>query len=94
MKKVGTRILYNDVGVVFVLHRMEGDVLDRDNSDIRFIDIPFDDFDPHTHFIKGVVDDKPIIEKIQLPETPEQKRIRELEDVLLLQAEAELGGIL
>lgn len=95
--KVGTRIIYeeNSQNVVTVLHRMEGDVAERSNESLVFVDIPFDEFDPITHLIKGIDSDgKAIIEAILIQETEEQRRIRELEDALLLQADEETGGIL
>ncbi|KPN95270.1 hypothetical protein [Lysinibacillus sp. ZYM-1] len=95
--KVGTRIIYeeNSKNVVTVLHRMEGDALERSKELLVFVDIPFDEFDPITHLIKGIDSDgNAIIETISLQETDEQKRIRELEDTLLLQTDNEIGGIL
>lgn len=95
--KVGTRIVYeeNSKNVVTVIHRMEGDVLERSKEQLVFVDIPFDEFDPITHLIKGIDSfGKPIIETISLQETDEQKLIRELEDTLLLQTDNEIGGIL
>lgn len=95
--KVGTRIIYeeNSKNVVTVLHRMEGDVLERSDEQLIYVDIPFDDFDPLTHLIKGIDSDgKAIIEAIPVQETEEQRRIRELEDILLIQTDDEIGGIL
>lgn len=95
--KVGTRIIYeeNSKNVVTVLHRMEGDVLERADEQLVYVDIPFDDFDPLTHLIKGIDSDgKAIIEAIPLQETEEQRKIRELEDTLLIQTDNEIGGIL
>lgn len=95
--KVGTRIIYeeNTKNIVTVLHRMEGDVVERSNESLVIVDIPFDEFDPITHLIKGIDSDgKAIIEAIPLQETEEQRKIRELEDTLLIQTDNEIGGIL
>lgn len=95
--KVGTRIIYeeNSKNVVTVLHRMEGDVVERSNESLVIVDIPFDEFDPITHLIKGIDSDgRAIIEVIPLQETEEQRKIRELEDTLLIQTDNEIGGIL
>ncbi len=95
--KVGTRIIYeeNSKNIVTVLHRIDGDVLERSNEPLVYIDIPFDEFDPITHLIKGIDSEgKAIIEAIPIQETEEERRIRELEDTLLIQTDNEIGGIL
>jgi len=95
--KVGTRVIYGSESknIVIVLHRMEGDVLERSNEPLEYIDIPFDYFDPSTHFIDGIDENgSAIITILPNNETEEQQRIRKLEDALLLQADLENGGLL
>lgn len=95
---VGTRIIFdaNDGNVIEVYGDMEGGVTDRPQwGRLDYIDIDFGKVNLMTHRIIGVnVETKqPILEAI-VNETEEQKRIRELEDELLLAADAEMGGIL
>lgn len=95
--KIGTRIIYesNSKNIATILHRMEGNVLERSDEPLMYVDIPYDSFHPTTHYISGIDEDgMAIIEKLPIHETEEQKQIRELEDVLLLQTENEVGGIL
>ncbi|MGG2110192.1 hypothetical protein ABFY60_06690 [Lysinibacillus pakistanensis] len=95
--KIGTRIIYGakSKNVVTVLHRMEGDIVERSNESLKYIDIPFDDFDPSMHFISGIDEQgSTIIAIVPNYETEEQQRIRELEDTLLLQTDSEIGGLL
>lgn len=95
---VGTRIIFEaNVGnIIEVYGDMEGGVTDRPQwGRLDYIDIDFGKVNLMTHRIIGVnVETKqPILEAI-VNETAEEKRIRELEDALLLQAENEVGGIL
>ena len=95
--QVGTRVIYEveSKNIVSVLHRMDGEVSERSNEQLAYIDIPYDNFNPVTHFIEGVDENgDAIIKPLPIQETEEQRRIRELEDALLLQTDNELGGIL
>lgn len=94
---VGTRIIYNSNGeVIEVYGDMEGGVSGRPQwSQLDYIDIDFGQINLLTHRVIGINVEtrQPILEAID-NETEEQKRIRELEDALLLAADAETGGIL
>lgn len=99
MNKVGARIFYDprDGDILITLGEMMGDVLPRQPmTDVKVVDLEYGSFDFTTHRIVGIdIETKqPIIEKIKIEETDEQRRIRELEDALLLQADIENGGIL
>lgn len=97
--KVGTRIIYDQDGeIIVLLGDMEGDVLERKPlAHINHIDLDYGAIDWQTQRILGVdvTTNTPIIETIQVTETEEQRKIRELEeDILLLQADTLTGGIL
>lgn len=96
--KVGQRIICDQDGeIITILSEMEGHVLPRKEiTSLHSIDLEFGSADIRKFNITGV-DMKtmqPILEQFPINETEEQKRIRELEDALLLQAETDLGGIL
>ncbi|MFF5993477.1 hypothetical protein AAGS61_01830 [Lysinibacillus sp. KU-BSD001] len=92
------RVYYNQEGkIVFMTGELRGATEQHLlNEEINYIEIPFGTLDYSVSNLVGVnVDTKQlIIETIEKEETEEQKRIRELEDALLLQAENEVGGIL
>lgn len=94
---VGTRIIFTSDGeIIEVYGDMQGGVTDRPQwNQIDYIDIEHGQINLMTHRVIGIDVDtrQPILEAIN-NETEEQKRIRELEDVLLLAADAETGGIL
>ena len=94
---VGTRIIFTSDGeIIEVYGDMEGGVTDRPQwSQLDYIDIDYGQVNLLTHRVIGVDVEtrQPILEAID-NETEEQKRIRELEDALLLAADAEMGGIL
>lgn len=95
MTKAGTRVFYDesDNRILATLHRVDGGLPRIPIAQLAYLDIEYDDFNPMTHDIERVENGVPIfISTYQ--ETPEEKRIRELEDLLLLQLEDELGGIL
>lgn len=96
--QVGIRIISDQDGeIISILGEMQGDVLPRKEiTSVHHVDLLYGEVDLMTHNIIGVDLDalKPILEEIPSVETEEQKRIRELEDELLLQAENEVGGIL
>ncbi|MGN7478934.1 hypothetical protein ACTHOQ_13885 [Solibacillus silvestris] len=99
MNQVGARLFYDktDGEILVHLSEMQGVVSPRKTvQEIGIIDVPFGMINPLTHKIIGVntVTNEPILEVLPIIETEEQRRIRELEDALLLQAESEVGGIL
>jgi len=67
-----------------------------DITEIDFIDVPFGSIDYKNSYIESidVSTQKPIIKMFPSQEAEEQRRIRELEDALLLQTDLENGGIL
>lgn len=99
MKRIGCRIICDQDGeIIDISGEMKGDVLDRkDIISLHHLDLDYGSINFITHKIVGVDLEmmKPILEELPIIETEEQKRIRELEeDVLLLQTENEIGGIL
>jgi len=95
---VGNRIIYDQDGeIVYQTGEMSGDVLPRKEiMELDYIDLEYGAVNLQTHRIAGI-DPKtkqPILEEIPVVLTPEQQRIQELEDQLLLMADAETGGIL
>jgi len=99
MNQVGARIFYDPRNgeILITLAEMMGDVLPRQPiADVKVMDLEYGSFDFTTHRIVGIdINTKqPIIEKLEIEETDEQRHIRELEDALLLQADTENGGIL
>lgn len=95
---VGTRIIFEaNVGnIIEVYGDMEGGVTDRPQwGRLDYIDVDFGKINLTTHRVIGINVEtrQPILEPID-KETEEQKLIRELEDELLLAADAEMGGIL
>lgn len=96
--KVGPRIFFDQDGEVLFIHgSYEGDVNQRKElTSIDYVDVEYGEIDLALDIIEGVNTETKelIIRRIEQPETEEQRRIRELEDALLLQAENEIGGIL
>lgn len=96
--QLGNRIIFDQSGeIVFQTGEMEGDVLPRKNiTSLDYIDLDFGAVDLTKKRIVSIdpVSKKPVLEDIQVELTPEQQRIKELEDQLLLMADAETGGIL
>lgn len=96
--QVGNRIIYNQDGEIMTqLGEMQGDVLLRKEiTKLHYIDLEYASINHQTHRIIGidVETQQPILETIEVIETEDQKRIRDLEDALLLAADAEMGGIL
>ncbi|MEC1177609.1 hypothetical protein P9B03_03860 [Metasolibacillus meyeri] len=94
---VGTRIIYDADGqIIEVYGDMEGGVSERPQwGQLDYIDIDFGQINLMTHRVVGVNTESrtPILEEID-NETEEEKRIRELEDTLLLATDNEIGGIL
>ena len=96
MRNYGNRVFFDQEGRI--IHQT-GEVSSTSNphwdiTEIKYVDIP-----PGVGAGMELVginptSKEPIFEINEAFETPEQKRIRELEDALLLQAENEIGGIL
>lgn len=86
MNKVGTRIYFDNItkNVLLIAGEMEGtDLPPRRDEDIRYIDFAYGEMDLITKRIVGIDENNnPIIEDVAKEETPEQKRIRELEEML------------
>lgn len=95
---VGNRIFFDQDGeIVFQTGEMQGDVLPRKEiTSLDYIDLEYGEIDYTKYRIVGVNVEtrQPILEEIEVPKTPEQERIEELEDQLLLLADQLEGGIL
>lgn len=96
--KIGNRIIFDQDGdIITELGEMQGDVLPRKKiTKIDFLDLEYGSID-HSKYRIICVDvstKQPILEEIPQVLTPEQQQIKELEDALLLAADAEVGGIL
>ncbi len=96
--QIGNRIVYDQDGdIVFQTGEREGVVVaNKDITELHFVDLEYGAINHQTHRIIGIniTTKQPILEDIEVIETEEQSRIRELEDALLLAADAEMGGIL
>ena len=96
--EVGWRIIFDQDGDIIHLEgEYAGDMLPRKElTRISYIDLDYGAVDLSKYDIIGVdvTTNNPILREIPTYETEEQRRIRELEDALLLAADAETGGIL
>ena len=96
--KIGNRIIFDQDGeLIYTYGEMTGDILPRkDLTSINVIDLDYGEVDYSTHKIVKIDIDtmNPIIEPLPFFESDEQRQIRELEDMLLMQLDADLGGIL
>lgn len=97
--KVGTRIIFDatDGEIVDIYGEMSGGVTARKQiGQLDYMDLEYGEVNLLTHKIIGIdmVSRKPILEEIPTTESEDQRRIRELEDALLLQTDNEIGGIL
>src|SRR5690606_35852303 len=96
--QIGNRVVYDQDGQI--IHRtgeMQGDVLPRKEiTELHFVDLPYGAINIYTHRLVGINPEtrEPILEELPQYISPEQQRINELEDALLLAADAEVGGIL
>lgn len=92
----GNRVFYYESGeIILQTGESTGDLLPHSDNEVRYIDLQYGSIDYSKFKIVGIDVEtlQPILEAIN-NETEEQKRIRELEDALLLSADAETGGIL
>lgn len=96
--QVGNRIIFDQEGeIVFQTGEMEGDVLPRKELiELNYIDLEFGEVDYSKYRIVGIDVEtrQPILEELEIPKTPEQEKIEELENQLLLLADQLEGGIL
>ncbi|ATP40691.1 hypothetical protein CSE16_11885 [Solibacillus sp. R5-41] len=96
--KVGWRFIFDQDGnIIHTEGECSGDVLSRKElTSIDYIDLEYGEIDLTKWDVVGIdtVTLKPILVEKPIYETEEQRRIRELEDELLLQTENEFGGIL
>ena len=96
--KIGNRIIYDQDGEIITQYgEMQGDVLPRKElTEINYIDLEYGEIDTSKYNIIGIdVNTKrPILKEIIIEKTPEQQRIEELENQLLLLADELEGGIL
>ncbi|WP_405131912.1 hypothetical protein MHB43_10415 [Paenibacillus sp. FSL H8-0317] len=96
--RVGMRIIYDQDGeIVFNSGEMSGDVLPRKEvTKIEHIDLDYGVINFLTHRIVRIdIETKqPILEEIPIVLSPEEQRIKELEDQVLLLANENTGGIL
>ena len=92
---LGMRVYYDVLtnNIVSILSEVDGLNNVRNKEEISYIDVPYG-FDFTKSTITGVDHASKTVLIESIPETEEQKQIRELEDALLLQAEKEVGGIL
>lgn len=94
----GNRVYYraHDGVIIYQTGEMSGaSVEHREDEKIEYIDIPFGALNYANEFVAKVNVETKECEIVKINnETEEQKRIRELEDELLLQTENEIGGIL
>lgn len=96
--QIGERIIYDQDGeIIFQTGEMQGDVLPRKEiTKLNAVDLEYGAVDLTKYRIVRVdpTTKQPVLEEIPIAITPEQQRIQELEDQLLLMADAETGGIL
>ncbi len=94
--EVGRRIFFNEEGeIIFYEGQSKGNVPERKNiKKIEYIDLPYDYIDYEKYRIIGmnIETKEPILEEIKVELTEEEKRIKELENQLLLSVNQEIGG--
>lgn len=96
--QIGNRIIYDQDGEILLqTGEMQGEVLPRKEiTELHFIDLDYGAINFQTHRLVAI-DPKtkqPILEEMSIQLTPEEQKIKELEDQLLLMADANTGGIL
>ncbi|WP_445480466.1 hypothetical protein ACULLL_10025 [Lysinibacillus irui] len=102
MQNLGNRIICDQDGeIIFstgeVVGIREADVVPRKSiTSLHCVDLEYGYMDYTQNRITKIDLNtmQPVVEKIPVLETEEQKRIRELEDAFLIQADKEVGGIL
>ncbi|MEC1180364.1 hypothetical protein P9B03_17860 [Metasolibacillus meyeri] len=94
---IGNRIYYNHEGeILFQAGEIENGELRPVDEVVNYIDVDYGAVDYSTSQIISIdIETKQPVIQWFAPETAEEKRIRELEeDIELLKADAEIGGIL
>lgn len=101
MPIVNNRIIYEtSIGkLIYQTGEASGDVPEHGEwGQLAYIEVPYGSIDYNKYFIKGINPEtlEPILEAYPEPEpTEEQVKIKELEeDILLLQTDSLVGGIL
>jgi len=98
MLKRGNRIIYDTTTgkVIYQTGEAAGDILPHDVwNTLEYIDVPYGSIDYSKSYIDRIDEEgNPVVISYDISETEEQRKIRELEDALLIQAENEIGGIL
>ena len=96
MNKNGNRIIYDGAtGVIlYQTYDSEGANPHQEISELKYVDLPFGFINYDTHYIGSInKDGEPIIKMKELSPT-ELENAKLKEDIILLQADAEAGGIL
>lgn len=96
--ELGNLIIFDQDGaIIYQSGEMTGDVLPRKEvTKLDMIELDYGTLDWNTHRIVSIdpVTRQPILEEITVEVSAEQQRINELEDQLLLLADASAGGVL
>ncbi|MDW0089090.1 hypothetical protein RHK27_03325 [Clostridioides difficile] len=96
--EIGRRIFFDEDGeIIFYEGQSRGNVPKRKNiKKIEYIDLTYDYIDYEKYRIIGInIETKePILEKIPIFVTEEEKRIQELENQILLNENEKVGGLL
>jgi len=94
----GARVFCNENGeLLAIVGEMSGNLLPRPKIDsIYCVDVPYNSINWTRHHIKGVNIEtmEVILGENNIPMSPEQEKILEIENALLLATENEVGGIL
>lgn len=98
MKQIGNRIVFDqdgDIIVEFGEYQTDGEIR-KSISSLDYIDLDYGSIDFSKYRIIKIDTDtkQPILEEIPHVLTPEEHRIKELEDALLLAEDQLTGGIL
>lgn len=96
--QVGNRIIYDQDGVIISqTGEAQGDVKPhKEITSLHFVDLDYGAIDITKQRIVSIdpVTKQPVLEAIDVPLTPEQQHIKELEDQILILADQSTGGIL
>lgn len=94
--QIGNRIIYDQNGeIICQLGEMQGDVLPRKEiTKLDYLDLKYGEIDYTKYRIVAVDIEtrQPILEEIEIPQTPEQQKIEELENQILLMEDEKVGG--
>lgn len=95
--EIGRRIIFDQDGEIIAIYgEMEGDIIPRKTiTKLDYIDIPFKSIPDNCYIEKiDTNNNVPIIKKLKVELTEEQKRIQELENQILLNENEKVVGIL